>query len=138
MLMNVLYHILLHYNIFLTPWLWIIVCITLYTIIIYCRSCDYECPVSLSTPLQYIVDPVIMNVLYYFLPHYNILLIPWLWMFCIILYIIAIYYWSHVYECPVSLSTPLQYNVDMNVLYNSILLIPWILMFCMTVYTISI
>jgi hypothetical protein len=79
-------------------------CPTVYTITVY--SWSYWCHVSLSTLLQYIVDPI--DFLYYCLHYYSILLI--LLMSCITVYIITVYSWS--YWCPVSLSISLQYIVD--------------------------
>jgi hypothetical protein len=64
--------------------------INVYTITIHCWPCDYECSVSLSISLHYIVDPMIINVLYHCLYHYNILVIPWILMFFITLYNITI------------------------------------------------
>ena len=164
-IMNILYHCLHHYNIVLIPWL-LMFFITFYTITIYCWSCDYEYPVSLSTSLryivdamdnnvlyvslsttlQYIVDPTLINFLYHCAHHYSILLIQWLLMFCITVYSITIYYWSHDYYCSVSMSTSLQFIADrmlMTCLYHflhhyNILLIPWLLMLCNTVHTITI
>ena len=122
-------------------------CIHLYIITIYCWSLFYECSVLLYTPLQYIVDHMIINVLCQCIHHYNMLLISLLLMFRITVYNITIYIVNPiVINVPLSLSTSLQYIVDhmlINVLYHclchySILLIPWLLMFCITVYTIAI
>ena len=94
--MNVLYHCIHHCNILLIPYLWMS-CITFYAIKIYYWFSDYECPVSLYTSLQYIIDPMFMNVLCHFLHHYNILWIPCIWMSCVTFYTTTIYCWSHDY-----------------------------------------
>ena len=81
MIINVLYHCLHHYNTLLISWL-LMSCIIVYTITIHCWSHAYDWSVSLSSPLQYIADPMILNVLYQCLHHYNILLVPCLRMSC--------------------------------------------------------
>jgi hypothetical protein len=109
-------------------------CITVYIITVYIWS--YWCPVSLSTSLQYTVDPI--DVMYHCL-HYNSIQLVLL-MSCITVYIITVYSWS--YWCHVSLSTSLQYIVGpIDVMYHClhyyrIYLI--ILMSCITVYIITV